>query len=151
MPLLHISHQQQRRQADCLAACAMMVLQYLHIQVNYETLLKMLHIGPAGAPYRNLQHLKNLGVSVLIENGNLNILRNHLSHNLLPIVFVSTDGLPYWNELPTHHAIVVTGIQNDQVYLHDPNFAEAPQVVSALEFNFAWSEMDEVYALLQRS
>lgn len=147
MPLLHISHQQQRQQTDCLAACAVMVLRHLYVQAPYETVVKLLRIGPAGAPYRNLQYLRTLGISARIEQGNLNLLRTHLRRNLPPIVFVSTAELSYWDEA-THHAVVVTGIQDNQVYLHDPNFAHAPQVVSTLEFGLAWSEMDEVYALL---
>ncbi len=150
MPLLHISHRRQLQPTDCLAACAVMVLHHLHIQASYETVVKLLRIGPAGAPYRNLQYLEVLGVSVKIEQGDLSILRSHLHRGLPPIAFVSTAELAYWDEA-THHAVVVAGIQNNQVYLHDPNFAHAPQVVSSLEFGLAWSEMDEFYALLSHS
>ena len=38
MTLLTVSHRQQTQQADCLAACAAMVLDYLHIPISYNKL-----------------------------------------------------------------------------------------------------------------
>ena len=67
MPWLPISHRQQRQQADCLAACTAMLLDYWQRPVPYDSLLRVLQIGSAGAPFRNLQYLESLGVSVLIS------------------------------------------------------------------------------------
>jgi ABC-type bacteriocin/lantibiotic exporter with double-glycine peptidase domain len=70
MTLLPVSHRQQRQQAECLAACAAMVLDYLQVPASYEQLVKLLRIGPAGAPFRNLRYLESLvGLSVLIRRG----------------------------------------------------------------------------------
>jgi hypothetical protein len=38
MSLLAVSHWKQRRQADCLVACAAMVLEYLQVPVSYDRL-----------------------------------------------------------------------------------------------------------------
>ena len=40
--LLPVPHHKQREGADCLAACAAMVLSYLGLSVAYERLLKLL-------------------------------------------------------------------------------------------------------------
>lgn len=90
MPLLPISHRPQHQQAECLAACAAMVLDYLNIQSSYDELLKTLQIGPAGAPFRNLYFLQPFGVSVLIEQGQIDTLRAYLQQNVPPVVFVAT-------------------------------------------------------------
>ncbi len=148
MPLLPILHRQQRRQAECLAACAAMVLDYLQVSASYEMLVKRLQIGYAGAPFRNLRYLEALGVSVLIEQGQIETLRLCLAKQLPPIVFVATQMLSYWDQA-TQHAVVVVGIDDNSVYLNDPNFADAPKAVPLAEFDLAWLEMDEFYALIQ--
>jgi len=148
MPLLPILHHQQRQQAECLAACAAMLLDYLQIPHHYEALPKILRIGYAGAPFRNLRYLETLGVSVVIEQGQIETLRLFLSRKLPPIVFVATQELWYWDE-SSNHAIVVAGIDDDYVYINDPAFPDAPKVVTVGEFSLAWLEMDEFFAVLQ--
>ena len=148
MPWLPISHYQQRWPADCLAACAAILLDYWQQPTEYDTLLKILRIGSAGAPFRNLQYLEALGVSVFIEQGSLATLRTLLAQELPPIVFVSTQELSYWTDA-AQHAVVVAGIDDKQVYLNDPAFPDAPQTITIDEFMLAWLEMDEFYALVQ--
>ena len=77
MTLLSVSHRKQQQSADCLAACAAMVLDHLHIPVQYERLLRLLRVDYFGAFFRNLQYLESLGVSVLIETGDFDSLRKY--------------------------------------------------------------------------
>ena len=56
MSLLPIIHHQQRQQAECLVACAAMLLNYWQIEFTYQDLIKQLKVGYAGAPFRNLQN-----------------------------------------------------------------------------------------------
>ncbi|MCB0153391.1 MAG: C39 family peptidase [Anaerolineae bacterium] len=123
MPLLPISHRPQRQQAECLAACAAMVPDYLNIHSSYDELLKALQIGPAGAPFRNLNFLQSFGVSVLIEQGQIDSLRTYLQQNVPPIAFVATQELSYWVEA-TNHALVIAGIDDHSVCVNDPSFAD---------------------------
>jgi len=44
--------------------------------------------------------------------------------------------------------VVAVGIDERRVYLNDPFFDAAPQSVSRLEFELAWDEMDNVYAVI---
>ena len=147
MPLLTISHHQQKRQAECLAACAAMVLSYYDRPPDYTHLIKLLRIGYAGAPFRNLYHLASLDLSIKIEQGQIETIREAIAQGTPLIAFVSTKELSYWTET-TNHAVVIVGIDDDFIYLNDPNFAEAPQQVSIPEFDLAWLEMDEYYALI---
>lgn len=62
--LLPIPHERQRQDADCLAACAAMVLTYLGQPIEYERLLKLLKVKPFGTPGHNLKNLATLGVQV---------------------------------------------------------------------------------------
>ena len=78
MILLTVSHQKQTEQADCLAACAAMVLDYLHIPISYNKLMQLLKIDAIGAPFRNLDNLQSLGLSILLEEGSIHSLQAYL-------------------------------------------------------------------------
>jgi len=122
-------------------------LDYLQTPESYPSLIKLLQIGPAGAPFRNLQYLEKLNVSVQIEQGDVATLKNWLERGLPPIVFVKTSELSYWNE-STNHALVISGMDEERVYLLDPAFEDAPKRVSIAEFELAWLEMDQFYAVI---
>jgi predicted double-glycine peptidase len=64
------------------------------------------------------------------------------------IVFVRTSELPYW-DYGTDHALVVVGCDDDNIYVNDPNFAEAPISVPRGDFELAWLERDYYYALIE--
>ena len=148
MPLLSVSHQQQRQQADCLAACAAMLLDYLHIPVRYSRLLSLLEVSAIGTSFGKLRNLETLGLSVRVEGGDIETLQGHLSQGLPVIAFVDTGQLTtYWAE-QTDHAVVVVGIEGEFVYLNDPAFPSGPQMPPLREFELAWEEKDFLYGLI---
>ena len=148
MILLTVSHQQQTQQTDCLAACAAMVLDYLHIPTAYNRLSQLLKIDAIGTPFRNLDNLQAVGLSILIEEGSIQSLKDYLEIGLPVIVAVDTHQLSYWDEA-TDHAVVVVGIDAENVYLNDPDLSTAPQAVSLAEFELAWLEKDYLAAIIQ--
>src|SRR5688500_6588908 len=93
MPLLSVSHRQQIRQADCLAACAAMIMDYLHVPVNYGRLLRLLRVEPIGTSFQNLRHLDSLGLSVRLGEGTIEQLQMHLDNGLPEVAFVNTGEL----------------------------------------------------------
>jgi uncharacterized protein YvpB len=81
---------------------------------------------------------------------NTALVRSAISSNgslVACIAFLNTLHLSYWNEATSHAAIVV-GIDEQHVYLNDPFFDTAPQRVSRLEFELAWDDMDNTYAII---
>jgi ABC-type bacteriocin/lantibiotic exporter with double-glycine peptidase domain len=125
-----------------------MVLDYLHIPISSNKLMQLLKIDTIGTPFRNLGSLQSLGLSILIEEGSLQSLKAYLELGLPLIVAVDTDQLSYWDEA-TDHAVVVAGIENEVIYLNDPNLSTAPQIVSLAEFELAWLEKDYLSAVIQ--
>ena len=150
MSLLPISHQRQHQQADCLAACAAMTLNYLQIPVNYSQLLRLLNIRPHGAAFANLHNLTRLGVAVLVAEGDLELLQQFLTIGLPPLVAVATRELAYWAD-DTDHVVVVAGITDNQVYVHDPDLGSGPIPVPRVQFESAWLEEDFRFAVLSLS
>lgn len=147
MSLLPVSHRLQSQSSDCLATCVAMLLDYLQVPFKYEHLLRLLRTRTFGTEFSNLRYLTSLGLFVLIEQGTVEILHRHLADGLPPIVFVQTGQLSYWNE-QTGHAVIVLALEDKQIYLGDPRFPDAPKVISLTEFEAAWIEQDQIYAVI---
>lgn len=146
--ILPVPHIPQRKQGECLAAYAAMMLNYLGHSVNYDKLLKLLRIRTnIGAPASNIRQLETLGVTIIYRQGNWKELGDHLENNRPCMALVQTEELPYWTE-QSDHAVIVIGLDDEFVYLNDPAFPEAPIRISQGEFDLAWLEKDEVYAVL---
>lgn len=149
MSLLPVSHKEQSQQSDCLAACAAMVLDHIGVPVSYDELLELLQIGEYGALYGNLRHLEELGAKVLIARGEIDTLRSCIERDLPAIAFVDTAELSYWNAA-SYHAVVVIGIEGDQIFVNDPAFADVPKKIAVDEFMLAWIGMEQFYALIEK-
>ncbi len=147
---LTVSHLKQSQQADCLAACAAMVLKYYDLSHPYQRLLSLLEIKPFGAPAPNVQRLTRLGVSVTYEASSLEELEKQITLNHPCIVFLDTGELPYWSE-KTSHAVVVVDMDDHYVYVNDPAFDKAPQSISWGDFDLAWLERGYYYAVVTPS
>jgi hypothetical protein len=126
-----------------------MVLRYLGVSATYRRLLGLLRIESHGALLSSLKALEALGVSVTFRTGTLTELHQHLLNDQPPITLVLTGELPYWNE-STLHAVVVIGLDDRHIYVNDPALPEAPIPVSHGDFELAWLERDELYAVLKR-
>ncbi len=62
--LLTIPPHRQQGDADCLAACAAMVLAHLGQPVDYDRLLRLLDVQFYGAPAGNIRRLSRLNLTV---------------------------------------------------------------------------------------
>ncbi len=152
LPSVHalaVPHYPQRNTADCLAACAAMVLAYHGKPTPYGKLLHLLKIGPIGAPRRNILNLSRLrGVSVAYREATVPILVQFLTNGLPVIAFVDTGELGYWTST-TNHAVVIIGIDGDDLLVNDPASAESQPVrVPIGEFDLAWLNADNTCAIV---
>lgn len=147
--LLLVPHHQQQQPADCLAACAAMVLDYLGIQVSYGRLLKLLKIEPFGASAYNLHHLSSLGVTASIDIRDMTLLRQLVQMGSPLIALVRTDEMSYWSQA-TDHVVVVIGFEDEEILVNDPAFNQSPIRVSALEFELAWLGFDYLSIILSK-
>jgi ABC-type bacteriocin/lantibiotic exporter with double-glycine peptidase domain len=152
MSLLPISHRQQSQQADCLAACAQMVLQYLQIPIAYSQLLAILETDRGGSTFSKLKKLEpQLRLTVELAQGSddLDLLDRYLDETLPIIAYVNTGELKSYWRYTTFHAVVVVGLDDEFVYVNDPYFDDAPQAVPRGEFILAWLEQDYWYAVIR--
>lgn len=145
--LLPVPHIAQQHNADCLAACAAMLLAYANVVMPYPRLLRIVNVQPFGMPGRNLYRLSQVGVAVIYREGSMSILEEVIAGGQPCIVLVRTEFLPYWS-YTTAHAVVVAGVEDDGVFVHDPAFAQYPMRVAKLEFELAWLEFNYRYCVL---
>jgi ABC-type bacteriocin/lantibiotic exporter with double-glycine peptidase domain len=148
--LLPVPHMRQRQDGECIVACAVMILNYLGIEVQYEKLLRLLRTDWFGTPASRLRELETLGIVVIYKQGTLQELHDHLLQGRPCIALVQTLELPYWHNEPNDHAVTVVGLDDEFVYINDPSFSDAPKKVSHGDFDLAWLERDEYYAAFKK-
>lgn len=147
--LLPVNPIKQHTPGECLPVCVKMVLDYLRIQCEYHQLVRTLgtHSG-YGTPFSHIQALQKLGVSVRYQTGTLQDLYIALQQGWPAIVPVQTGELPYWENVRVRHAVVVVGMDSESIYLNDPEFDNGPIQASLGDFDLAWFEQEEIYAIL---
>lgn len=145
--LLLVPHRKQIQEADCLAACVAMTLEFIKRPMSYPKILKILKTTPYGAVASRVTRLTKRGLKVIYSEGSLADLRIFLDQHLPVITLVRTSELPYWND-DTMHAILLVGYDEHYFYANDPNFEKAPVKIPIGDFDLAWLEMGNRYAVI---
>lgn len=145
--LPEVPHFQQMRDGTCLEACVCTVLAYLGSPVTEDKVCELFDAAPEGTPASRVCRLQRWGCQVTYGKATLADLRQWLQQGILPIVFVETGFLGYW-QTNVRHAVVVVGLDDSTIWFHDPAFDEAPQSCLINGFLAAWAEMDETSATI---
>ncbi|NJM40229.1 MAG: hypothetical protein HC853_05425 [Anaerolineae bacterium] len=155
---MNLQLSQQLEDGYCLAACGQMLMAAQGIQREQTDLARLIGVRPRiGVAFPNAQRLASRLWRITCREGSETDLLRALSDDVLPILAVNTSQLPYWQST-TQHAIVLAEIDNSpNQYLHeriavvyDPAFSE-PMRVSMGDVLISWDEMDNFYALIERS
>ncbi len=86
---------------------------------------------------------------VLLERSSFDTLRAHIEVGEPVLTLVATDFLPYWTR-SAFHAVVVVGMDDENVYLHDPLHPPPARAVPHADFLHAWGALFHSAALLRR-
>jgi ABC-type bacteriocin/lantibiotic exporter with double-glycine peptidase domain len=146
--LLPLSNVRQRQQADCLVACIAMVLQYLYLPFDYDRLLNKLGTTGVGTPFSRIDWLEDWRLTVVRGEGGPDTAPVYLEAGLPVIVAVRTWPFSHWRGADTEHAVVVVGLEQNDVYINDPAVEEAPQMITQQAFLAAWGDRDYEYAVI---
>ena len=147
MSWLNIPHQLQIEHSWCLPACAAMVAAYWEQPLYQGDLARWLKTTAIGTPARNIGRLQGYGFEVAYQEGSFEFLSDSIHNGIPCIIFLRTGSLPYWN-VDTPHAVVLAGIEGEQVFLFDPALSQAPQSVGIELFMLAWSYADYTMATI---
>ncbi|MFN8493460.1 MAG: C39 family peptidase [Caldilineaceae bacterium] len=141
------------QQADgyCLPACAQMTLAHLGISRSQTVLGRQLGlIKDGGVPYSNVTRLASSELTVVFTTGALEDIEQWLVQGLPVIVFVQAGELPYHRGKWFQHAVLITGLDEQDVYILDPDVNIVPVKASVLDFQLAWDVMDNQFAVILR-
>ena len=87
-------------------------------------------------------------VVIYKEYGSLDEIRQHLENHLPCIAFLRTGELPWWT-WDTGHAVVIVGMDDVNLLVHDPAQPTGPMRVTQDVFRLAWLTRDETYAVIK--
>ncbi|MCB0091072.1 MAG: C39 family peptidase [Caldilineaceae bacterium] len=148
-----IPHIPQQDIGDCLAACAAMACAWIQIDVSYDRLLRLLQVQTGvGAPFPNVERLTQLGCTVTHQRfGTLALLYDFLAKGWPVIVSVQAGELDYWQTDYLLHAVLVVGMTSTEVILNDPGLPMGAVRATLGDFDLAWAERDERYAVLSHA
>lgn len=148
--LIHLSHIDQEHSGECLAVCADMVLLHIGQRKRRWRLHRLLKIqSEYGTPFYNIRNLRRLGVRVrFYDNASFETIQQELEQGNPCIVPVLANEFPHWPDEIVQHAIVVVGMDEKFVWIHDPMVTKAPFAVSAGDFDLAWFGMNERLAVI---
>lgn len=149
--LLAVPHRVEAFAGACLPAYLQMALAFIGVNWPQERVAGQLgHIAGAGTLARNVTRLNTPGTRVrYMTNGALEDVQASLAREEVPVLFVRTGELPYWEE-DTTHAVLVVGLDADIILINGPAFEQAPIPVPVDDFSLAWYELGNTWAVVAR-
>jgi ABC-type bacteriocin/lantibiotic exporter with double-glycine peptidase domain len=147
---LGLTHVPQRSEADCLAACAAMILGAAGRTPSYARLLRLLHVQEYGTAFFRLAALAKLGVSVHFGTGVWDEVLGWIEAGVPVVLAVRTEYLGHW-QVATAHAVVLVAVDAEIALMHDPALATGPHALPAGELIQAWDEAGGLAACLVES
>ena len=129
-----------------------MVLAVQGMLLGEEALCALLDTQQVGTEVLNILLLNQRlsGCHAEVASASFDDLSRWLQEGIPPIVFVATGPLHYW-QTECLHALVVVGIAEQSVMVHDPAFAQAPIAIPQSKFLAAWGELAQLTALIRVS
>lgn len=130
----------QTRPYTCLPACIKIVLSFFSIEVaEDEVALACKTTGAGTLPRNAVAGIRTMGHQALaFEDGTLEFLLESLSRQQPVIVFLRVSDLPYG--VAGVHAVVVCGLEEDEVIYVDPELAREV-ALEAKTFLTAWHSL----------
>lgn len=147
---LPVPHRLQKEDGYCLPACVEMVLAYIGIYQSQEKIGKKLGLRPRlGVPGFKIKELDSRQLITTYAEGTLSEIALSLQKQVPVIALVQAGELPHWLGVQSQHAVVVVGIQEQNMAILDPAVETHPIGVPIGDFMLAWLEMDNRYATIQ--
>jgi ABC-type bacteriocin/lantibiotic exporter with double-glycine peptidase domain len=150
--MIDLPYFHQEQETSCVSACARMVLAGMGIDVSEIDLRTLLQVFEQGAGIWELDRLTKQWQEMetsFAEGLDLAELERRIASGTPAIVLLDTIQLSYWHK-PAFHAIVVVGLDDASVYIHDPVFPPAARPIPREEFTRAWQPFRGLAAFLTR-
>lgn len=127
-----------------------MAFAYWGVSISQEKISRTLKLRPGlGVPASNILLLRSpqFDVNYLVGNSLAGILL-WLHHAIPAIAFIQAGELPHWRGATAQHAVLIVGLEDRRIYIHDPGLDHGPVTVPLDDFLLAWDEMDGRSAII---
>ena len=147
---IEISHHPQFLDYTCVPACVRMVAHHHGLILSETEIAYLLETDETGTRFREIHSVSALGFDVEVTTGTISDLKKWLNANFPCIVRIKTTHLPRYPLPPwVPHAVVVVGITENNVYIHDPAQYTAPDVVPIEAFQSTWASGQYQFAVMK--
>lgn len=127
---LNVPHHPQAADHTCLPACLRMVLAYHGMEKSEEELADLLETDFTGTAAARVHRLARYGFLTVLYEATWEDLQRYLEMGLPCIALVYTIHFAYYPvHQGGHHTIVVVGLDESTVSLHDPLQPTGPVAV----------------------
>jgi len=127
-----------------------MVAHYHGLLLPEAEIARPLETDETGTRFRVIHCLLTLGFDVEITTGTILDLRKWIDAHFPCIVRIKTTHLPRYPLPPwVPHAVVVVGITESQVFIHDPAQNSGPDAVPLEAFQAAWAGGQYQFAVVK--
>ena len=153
--LIEKTHYPQESEYGCIPASIRMVFSAFEVALGERyselDLIHLLGTSQRGSLWENLTRISQLGFQVEVVSSNLSELFAYLQAKKKPvIVVVYAQYIPYLNS-DSLHAVVVVGLDSQNIYFNDPLRKECPMILSNDEFQRAWSVWGNLLIKIERT
>ena len=146
---MNVPHFEQELDYSCLAACTRMVLAFFSAERTEAELRALFKTRPGGtSPVNLVLRLPALGFTADVQTGSQSYLRQQVEAGYPCIVHVWTSPLPHW-DAEAIHALAVTEIGEEHVYVHDPALPTGPTGIPLSAFLRAWAAVDYLMIVIR--
>jgi len=127
-----------------------MVAHYHGIILSEEEIAHLLETDETGTRFREIHRVSTFEFDVEIMTGTISELKEWLTLGFPCIARIKTTHLPRYPLPPwVPHAVVVVGITEDKVFIHDPAQNTGPDVVPIKSFQSAWAAGQYQYVVMK--
>lgn len=145
---MNVPHFQQELDFSCLPACVRMVLAFYGEQRPESELRRLLKTRVTGtSPANVMMRLPDIGYEAYVFEASRSLLRRRIEAGEPCIAHVWTAALPHWNESVVH-AVVVTHVDDDTVWINDPILDSGPTPIAQSAFWTAWAATDHTLIVI---
>lgn len=145
---MNVPHFRQELDYSCLPACVRMVLAYYGDQRQEPELRRLLKTRVTGtSPANVMLRLPDIGYEAVVVEASRSVLRTRIAAGEPCIAHVWTSSLPHWGE-GVLHAVVVTEISEELVWINDPVLDSGPTAIPQDAFFKAWAATGHTLVLI---
>ncbi len=137
----------QEKPHTCAVACLRMILDLHGLKINEEALSEKCQTTTLGTSADDIvQAARELGFIARKEHATFDDLRQYLTFNIFPILFINLLVIDGYN---TAHAVIVEEISDTEIKILDPRIGN--RTIDIALMRYAWQRAKNVAIIIEKT